>query len=85
MKNRLQYIYSISVFMGVIFTAYFIMSNEANSRVPLRSLQGPVYRAEAVVDPAVQQLLQMEQELARLRKEKFEEQQKRVPTEVKRR
>lgn len=69
--------------MGVIFTVYFMMNNEANSRMPVRALQGPGFRTEAAVDTAVNQLIQMEQELARLKKEKIEELQRRVPTEAK--
>jgi hypothetical protein len=72
------------VFAGVLFTAYLMMNGNTNSRLPLQSLQSPSYRTEAaVVDPAVQQLLQMEQELARLKKEKHEqEEQKRLPSDI---
>jgi len=59
-----------------------MMNGATSSRLPLQSLQSPGLRNEAAIDPAVQQLLQMEQELTRLKKEKQGE--KRLPSEIKR-
>lgn len=67
MKNKLQYAYSITVFCGVIVTAYLMMNKEGNARIPLRALQEPpTYRSEAMLDPAVNQLFQMEDQLSKL-------------------
>lgn len=69
MKNKLQYAYSISVFVGVLLTAYLMMNQEGNARIPGRSFQSTTFRAEAqVLDPAVSQLLEMEEALSRMRK-----------------
>ncbi len=51
------------------------ITKESNSQ-QLRSMQGPTLRAEATfVDPAVTQLFQMENELARLGSGKVEDRQ----------
>lgn len=66
MKNKLQYAYSITVFLGVLITAYMMMNKE-NTRVPLRAVQTPSsMRSEASVDSGVGQLFQMEDELSKL-------------------
>lgn len=72
MKNKLQYAYSISVFIGVLITTYLMMNKEGNARVPLRAVQAPpTLRSEAsVVDSAVSQLFQVEDQLSRLPGEK---------------
>jgi hypothetical protein len=83
MKNGLQYFYSIAVFIGVLFTAYLMMNSDGNSRVPLRALQAPTFRNEAAVtDPAITQLLEMEEVLAKLKKDKSDDL-KRVPSQSK--
>ena len=67
MKNKLQYAYTISVFMGVLLTAYMMMNHGFNLHVPNRNFQGGGFRAEAqVVDPAVSQLLEMESALVKV-------------------
>ncbi len=67
MKNKLQYAYTISVFMGVLLTAYMMMNQGTSLRVPNRNFQSGGFRAEAqVVDPAVSQLLEMENALAKV-------------------
>jgi len=68
LKNRLQYAYSITVFCGVLVTAYLMMNKEGNARIPLPALQGPsAYRTEAsALDPGVNQLFQMEDQLSKL-------------------
>ncbi len=67
MKNKLQYAYTISVFMGVLLTAYMMMNQGTTLRVPNRNFQSGGFRAEAqVVDPAVSQLLEMENALAKV-------------------
>ena len=67
MRSKLQYIYSMTVFSGVIATAYFMMNNESDARVPFRAIQTPNYRAEAsLIDPSVNQLLQMEDVLSQV-------------------
>ena len=82
MKNKLQYVYSISVFIGVLFTSYLMMNQDGNARTPLRSVQGPGLRTEALaLDPAVNQLFEMENAISKLRKEK-QETLKRVPSDM---
>lgn len=84
LRNRLQYLYSIVVFVGVLVTAYLMMNSE-NQREPLlRAFQAtsPVYRPEAAtLDPGLNQLFEMEQVLSKMRKERTEEQ-KRLPTQA---
>ncbi len=76
MKNKLQYVYSILVFFGALVTSYLMMDREGNARIPLRIYQGPYFRSEAVVvDPALNRLMEMENELRNMRKEKI-----RIPT-----
>ena len=79
MKTRLQYAYSITVFVGVLLTAYLMMNKEGNARIPLRAVQAPSYRTEATaLDPAVNQLFLMEDQLSKLPKEKIKS---RVPSD----
>lgn len=71
MKNRLQYVYTILVFLGVLTTSYLMMNKEGNARIPLRIYQGPYFRTEAaMMDPAVNQLFEMESALTKARQEK---------------
>ena len=71
MKNKLQYAYSITVFAGVLVTAYLMMNREGNVRMPVRTLQGPSLRTEALVlDPAVNQLFEIEDALSKLPQDK---------------
>lgn len=66
MKNRLQYIYSISVFLGALITAYLMMNNDLNARVPYRSLTAPQLVTEASVDPALNSLFEVEKGLGKI-------------------
>ena len=69
MKNKLQYAYSITVFIGVLVTTYLMMNKEGSTRVPLRAVQAPVstLRSEAgLVDSGVSQLFEMQDQLSRL-------------------
>ncbi len=67
MRNLLQYAYSIFIFVGVLSAAYLAVNKDGAGRLPLRAMQQPAYRTEAtIVDPAVTQLFQMEDALARL-------------------
>jgi hypothetical protein len=84
MKNKLQYAYSITVFLGVLVTAYLMMNREGNARIPMRALQGPSLRTEALVlDPAVNQLFEMEDALSKLPQDKpVNSRQKRSPSDM---
>lgn len=66
MRQGLQYAYSIGVFLGVLFASYFMMNQEGGARLSLQVLSGnSTPRTEAaVVDPAVNQLLEFEGALA---------------------
>jgi hypothetical protein len=60
-----------------------MMSKDGNSKIPLRSVQAPTLRTEALaLDPAVNQLFEMEDAISKLRKEKPETSQKRQPSDV---
>lgn len=66
MRNRLQYVYSIAVFGGVLIASYLMMDRDGNAKIPFRFYQGPYYRADAViVDPALHQLFEVESALKR--------------------
>ena len=82
MRNSLQYLYTFSVFFGVLITAYFMLSQDGGSRFPLRAFRAPEeMRVEASINPAISQLLQIEKELARLPKERGIIE-RRVPSEM---
>jgi len=73
MKNKLQYAYSITVFIGVLITTYLMMNKEGNTREPLRAVQAPasMLRSEAgLVNSGVSQLFEMGDQLSRLPAEK---------------
>lgn len=84
MRSKLQYVYSIIVFAGVLVTAYLMMNSE-NQRAPLlRGFQasGPVYRNEAAtLDPGLNQLFEMEEVLSKMRKDRSDDK-KRMPTQA---
>jgi hypothetical protein len=64
MKNKLQYAYTITVFIGVLFTAYLMMNTDINARVPLRTVETAPLRTEAqILDPGLNQLFEMENAL----------------------
>ncbi|MFM8269851.1 MAG: hypothetical protein ACKN9V_06635, partial [Pseudomonadota bacterium] len=61
MRNKLQYLYSISVLMGVLATSYFMVDQKPGRLSSVRPSQGISYRAEATLAPqALDQLLQFE-------------------------
>lgn len=84
MKNKLQYAYSISVFVGVLLTAYMMMNQGSGPLGPNRNFQNGSYRSEAQAgDPAVSKLLEMENALAKVPSSKpREKDDSRVPSEV---
>jgi hypothetical protein len=70
MRNKLQYSYSIAVFVGVLLTSYAMMSKEERAARPDAMVGSPVLRSDAsTVDPAVAQLMEIESAIARYRKE----------------
>jgi hypothetical protein len=67
MRNKLQYVYSIAVFFGVLVTTYLMMSKDPSSRTPYQSMSSPSSRIEAsMVDPAVTSLFEAEDALTAL-------------------
>lgn len=85
MRNKLQYAYSISVFLGVLMTSYLMMDRDGNSKSPLRAVQTPSLRTEAMpLDPAVNQLFEMEDAISKLRRDRPEPATKRVPSDLSR-
>lgn len=70
MRNKLQYSYSIAVFVGVLLTSYAMMSKEERAARPDAMVGAPVLRSDAsTVDPAVAQLMEIQSAIARYRKE----------------
>ena len=68
MRTRLQYAYSITVFLGALATAYLMMNQEP-SRVSNRLLASPTFRSEAAaMDQAMSQLIEVGSELAKIPK-----------------
>ena len=65
MRNKLQYAYTITVFVGVLLTAYLMMNRDGNAHIPFRSFQSPSnLRTEAqILDPGLNQLFEMENAL----------------------
>ncbi len=64
MKNRLQYAYSILVFIGVLLSAYLMLEREKNDRLPLQALSpNPQLKEATVMDPVVNQLFEFEEAL----------------------
>ena len=84
MKNKLQYAYSISVFVGVLLTAYMMMNQGAGPLGPNRNFQNGSYRSEAQAgDPAISKLLEMENALAKVPAPKLKDKDDdRAPSEV---
>jgi hypothetical protein len=70
-KNKLQYAYTVSVFLGVFFTAYLMMSQEGFSTGNRGQNNISEFRMNAVsIDPAIIQLLEMQKTLTKLQKDK---------------
>lgn len=81
MRNRLQYAYSISVFMGVLVTAYLMLDRDLNANIQARPMEVGSFRAtEGAVDPALGRLFEMEAELSKVRQPRLDLK-KRVPTD----
>ncbi len=71
MKNKLQYAYSITVFCGVLITAYLMMNKESNARVAMPSMAPQSLRSQAaILNPSLNQLFQTEDQLSKLPVEK---------------
>ena len=69
MKSKLQYLYSITVFFGVLVTAYMMMSGQEDQLLLIRNqTRAPSLRStEAqILDPALSQLLEVESALNQL-------------------
>ncbi|MBI1861947.1 MAG: hypothetical protein HYR96_13615 [Deltaproteobacteria bacterium] len=68
-RNKLQYFYSIGVFVGVLGTAYLLMDRESGMRLPPESVQSASnYRVEAGVgDDALARLIEVENALTAVR------------------
>ncbi len=68
-RNRLQYFYSISVFLGVLVSAYLMMEKESGARLPVDSIQATnTLRLDAGVgDEALARLIEVEKELISIR------------------
>lgn len=68
-RNKLQYFYSIVVFLGVLSTAYLMMEREGGARRPIGMLQPPNgFRLDAGVgDEALARLIEVEKALLSIR------------------
>lgn len=79
-RNKLQYIYSISVFFGVLLISYVMIHREINARITLPSVPGNSNRMDAspVVDPVVNQLFEVESALSRVPVPKTKEEKRKI-------
>lgn len=81
MRNKLQYAYSIAVFIGVLITAYSMMGRNDSRRLPFQMVQTSGSKVEAsLIDPAVTSLFDMESALKSLPEQDGA---KRAPTQTK--
>jgi hypothetical protein len=80
MRNRLQYIYSITVFLGALITAYLMMDNDLKAQAPYRTVKAPSLTTEASVDPALGSLFEVEKGLGNINERPFEK--RRNPTQI---
>lgn len=81
MRNRLQYLYSISVLVGVLITAFFMMDQNGNTYVRMQATQESSYRSEASAgDSALSGLFAIESELV----DRAGSQIRRMPSDAKR-
>ena len=61
MRYGLQYLYTISVFIGVLVTAYLMMNNENTAVASGRVTPPPIALNDvAGIDPTVKQLIEMQ-------------------------
>ena len=80
MKTRLQYAYSITIFIGVLASSYLMMNQDSSRGLPQQLLQGSSMTKEAtMMDPVVNQLFEFEEALSKQYKDE-ESQPKRIPT-----
>ncbi len=80
MRNRLQYLYSISVFLGVLVTAYLMMDNSFNARIPYRPINSPQLVMEANLNPGLDSLFEVEKGLGKM--DEGKPKQKRIPSHM---
>lgn len=80
MKNRLQYCYSITVFLGALVTAYLMMNNDLNARSPFRPATQTQLIMEAGVDPALNSLFEIEKGLGKIDENRLDK--KRIPSQM---
>lgn len=79
-RNRLQYAYSMAVFLGVLFTAYLMVSQETGSLFN-RNVQTQDNSLKSFAgDPAIEQLILVEKALAKIQKNRSEKA-NRIPTQ----
>lgn len=74
MRYRLQYLYSIVVFFGVLACSYFMVSRETTPGIPFRTIEAPPMRAEASpLDPGVNQLFEAERAIKKQKRDRLGE------------
>ncbi len=70
MRYKLQYFYSILVFFGVLACSYFMVSQDATTAIPFRSIEAPPLRAEAsALNPGMSQLFETERAMNKAKKD----------------
>lgn len=83
MRGKLQYAYTISVFFGVLVTSYLMMERDKSDSIPGQTISSPALRSEAsAFDPAVEQLMQMEDAITKLRRDRPDSSKKRAPSDL---
>ena len=74
MRHRLQYLYSVVVFFGVLACSYFMVSRETTPGIPFRTIEAPPLRAEASpLDPGVNQLFEAERAIKKQKRDQVGE------------
>ena len=83
MRGTLQYVYSISVFLGVLVTSYLMMNRDNTADVAGRAIAAPALRSEAsTLAPGLSQLMEMEDAITKFRREPPEVAKKRAPSDI---
>ena len=78
--NRFQYLYTISVFMGVLLGSWMMMEKQDISRVPLRVQVPQLTTGASYGNPGINSLFEMERAITDLRQAQSPAESERVPT-----
>lgn len=86
MRNTLQYLYSIGVFLGVLVSSYFMIQRTGGNRLPIAFQlpnNEPVFTKEAGIgNPAFDQLFAIEKALSKHGEEKNRDNDEKKPASI---